>query len=49
MNNKPKMMPGQEPYTEEELRKLYSLVGKAAEEDPREEAEVDGAGKTTNE
>jgi len=42
MNNKPKMLPGQEPYTEEELRRLYSLVNNAAAEDPGEQAEAEG-------
>jgi hypothetical protein len=32
----PKMLPGQDPYTPEELEALYRLVGEAAEEDPGE-------------
>jgi len=40
--NQPKMMPGQEPYTEEELKQLHKMVSDAAEGDPgeTEEAEV---------
>lgn len=36
---KMKMMPGQEPYTDEELKRLEALVAAAAEEDPGEENE----------
>jgi len=37
--NKPKMMPGQEPYSAEELKKLHQLVSDAADDDPGEENE----------
>ena len=36
---KPKMMPGQEPYTEEELNKLYKTIDEGAESDPGESRE----------
>jgi len=36
---KPKMMPGQEPYTEQELGALYALIADAAAEDSGEESE----------
>lgn len=36
---KPRMMPGQEPYTDEELSALYRLVADAADGDPGEENE----------
>lgn len=36
----PKMMPGQEPYSEDEYKKLTDMVEEAAEGDPGEEAEV---------
>ena len=34
------MMPGQEPYSEDEYKKLTDMVEEAAEGDPGEEAEV---------
>lgn len=37
--NTPRMMPGQEPYTPEELKKLYALISAAADEDPGEAME----------
>lgn len=36
-----RMMPGQKPYTKEELDRLYHLVGEAADEDPGEQDEAD--------
>jgi len=38
---KPKMMPGQEPYTEEELDKLYRMIDEGAEYDPGESGEIE--------
>lgn len=35
----PKMMPGQEPYTKKELKKVYGMVGGAADQDPGEGSE----------
>lgn len=37
-----KMLPGQEPYTPDELRRLTALVGIAAEQDPGEQGEIEG-------
>lgn len=36
-----KMMPGQKPYTEAELKKLYKLIADAAEADVTEVEEVE--------
>jgi hypothetical protein len=35
----PRMMPGQEPYNADELRRLYAALGAAADADPGEQAE----------
>lgn len=37
----PRMMPGQEPYTQEELDRLYAAVADAADGDPGEEGEAE--------
>jgi len=35
----PSMMPGQDPYTQEELDALYRWIAEASEDDPGEELE----------
>lgn len=39
LDGPPKMIPGETPYTEEELKKVHGLVGDAADGDPGEENE----------
>ncbi len=38
---RPKMMPGQEPYTDDELRVLYAWIHDAALGDPGEVGEIE--------
>lgn len=46
---KPRMMPGQEPYTEKELAALYKLISEAAEADITEENEAEVLAGENNE
>lgn len=39
-NEHPRMAPGQEPYTCDELRQVNKLISDAADEDPGEEYEA---------
>lgn len=43
----PKMLPGETPYTPEELELLYRLVHEAAEHDPGEQGDAPAPGQET--